>query len=211
GAVVANALAFGLIHLPHVFLTVLTFFGGLFLGALFLRARNILALGLAHGVLSVLLVPTLRFMGAMETTQIGPPELSPLAAEVARQLQPADRIGIGPHGISPIQIGQTFTLRIERIGDAAASDEVNRDQLLSFLQDRRRVFCFLLEEDFERYVKPFSNRQGFLLGQRYIWRRQFNFDRAFFQDVLGGSGDIPVLAALRRRVFLLSNRPAAPG
>jgi membrane protease YdiL (CAAX protease family) len=211
GAVVANAFSFALVHLPHLPLVTLTALGGLFLGALFVRTHSILAVGLAHGLLSALIVPTLRFAGTLDTTQIGPPELSPLALEVARQLQPEDRIGIGPHGISPIQIGQTFTVRIERIGDAVASEEINRDQLLSFLHAERRVFCFLSEQDFRRYVNPFLTRPVFLLGERYVWRKQFNFDRAFFQDLFTGSGDIPVLAGLRQRVLLFSNRPAATG
>jgi membrane protease YdiL (CAAX protease family) len=209
GAVVANALAFGLIHLPHVFLTLLTFFGGLFLGALFLRARNVLVLGLTHGLLAVMIVPTLRFIGLVETTQIGAPELSPLAAEVARQWQPGNRVGIGPHGIAPEQLGHRFRVRVESIGHAAAAEEVNRDELVSFFQDRNRVFCFLLEEDLRRYVKPFVNRPAFLLGQRYVWRRKFNLDTDFFQSFLSGSGDIPVLAAFRQQVFLVSNKPTS--
>lgn len=211
GAVVANAFSFALVHLPHLPLVALTALGGLFLGALFVRTRSILAVGLAHGFLSALTVPTLRFAGTLDTTQIGPPELSPLAVEIARQLRPGDRIGIGPRGISPIQIGQTFIVRIERIGDATASDEINRDQLHAFLHAGGRVFCLLSEEDFRRYVKPSLSRPVFLLGERYVWRKKYSLDSAFFQDLFTGSGDIPILAAVRQRVFLLSNRPAATG
>ena len=207
-AVVANALSFALIHLPHLFLAGLTALGGLLLGVLFLRTRNVFAVGLAHGLLSALLMPTLRSAGVLVTAQIGPAELSPLAAEVALQFRPGDRIGIGPHGIALRQLGDGLTVKVETLGDPSGPDELNRDAVLSFLKSGTRVFCLLSGEDFERYVRATSNDQVFLLGQRYVWKRQFEFNKKFVEDFFLGAGDIPVLAAFRHRVLLLSNQPA---
>jgi membrane protease YdiL (CAAX protease family) len=208
-AVVANALVFAVIHLPHLFLVGLTVLGGLLLGVLFLRTRNVFAMGLAHGLLSALLIPTLRSAGVFVTTQIGPAELSALTAEVALQVRPGDRIGIGPHGIALRQLGDGLTVSVETLGDPSGPDELNRDAVLSFLKSRTRVFCLLSDEDFERYVSATSNDQVFLLGQRYVWKRQFEFNKKFVEELFLGAGDVPVLAAFRQQVLLFSNRPAA--
>jgi len=208
-AVIANALSFALIHLPHLFLVGFTALGGLLLGVLFLHTRNVFALGLAHGLLSALMMPTLRSAGVLFTAQIGPAELSPLAAEVARQVRPGDRIGIGPHGVSLQQLGIGLTARIENLGDPSAADDLNRDAVLSFLESKARVFCLLSGEDFERYLGPGSGGRFFVLDQRYVWKRQFNFNSKLMEELFLGSGDVPLLAAFRHRVLLLSNRPAA--
>jgi membrane protease YdiL (CAAX protease family) len=208
-AVVANAFSFALIHLPHLYLAVWTAFGGLLLGVLYLRTRNVLAVGLAHGLLSALLMPTLHSAGVLVTAQIGPPELFPLAAQLARQVRRGDRIGIGPHGIALRQLGDGLTVTVEDLGDPSGSDELNRDSLLSFLGSSTRVFCLLSEEDFERYVRSAPSGQVFLLGERYVWKRQFKFNKTLIRELFLGSGDVPVLAAFRHRVLLLSNRPAA--
>ena len=208
-AVVVNALTFAMIHLPHLFLAGWTALGGLILGVLFLHTRNVFAVGLAHGLLSALLMPTLRSAGVLATAQIGPAELSPLMAEVALQVRPGDRIGIGPHGIALRQLGDGLTVSVETLGDPSGPDELNRAAVLSFLKSRTRVFCLLSGEDFERYVSATSSDQVFLLGQRYVWKRQFEFNKKFLEELFQGTGDIPVLAAFRHRVLLFSNWPAA--
>ena len=208
-AVVANAFSFALIHLPHLFLVGFTALGGLLLGVLFLHTRNVFAVGLAHGLLSALLMPTLRSAGVLVTAQIGPAELSPLTAEVARQVRPGDRIGIGPHGILLQQLGSQLTVSVENLGDPSAADGLNRDAVRAFLKSEARVFCLLSGEDFERYLGAGSGGRFFVLDQRYVWKRQFNLNRKLMEEFFMGSGDIPLLAAFRQRVLLLSNRPAA--
>jgi membrane protease YdiL (CAAX protease family) len=50
---------FAVLHLPNLWLTVATFAGGLILAYVYQRAPNLLALALAHGLVSLLLVSTL--------------------------------------------------------------------------------------------------------------------------------------------------------
>lgn len=50
---------FGVLHLPNLWLTVATFTGGLILASVYQRVPNLLALALAHGLVSLLLVNTL--------------------------------------------------------------------------------------------------------------------------------------------------------
>jgi membrane protease YdiL (CAAX protease family) len=54
-AVLATASVFALLHLPNVFLTVVTFLAGLLCCAVYRRAPNLLASGLMHGLLSFVL------------------------------------------------------------------------------------------------------------------------------------------------------------
>lgn len=53
------ALIFSLLHLPNLWLSVATFLGGAILAYCYQRVPNLLALALAHGLVSLLLVSTL--------------------------------------------------------------------------------------------------------------------------------------------------------
>ncbi|HWP59744.1 MAG TPA: type II CAAX endopeptidase family protein [Candidatus Acidoferrales bacterium] len=207
GAVFANAVSFAAVHLPHAYLSALTFLGGLFLGALFLRARNVLALGVVHGVLSALLVPTLRGAGMLDTTQIGPPELAPLAEAIVAERRPGERVGVGPRGVEPSQLGPRFQTPVEVIGDRYRDDAFNREKISAFLTSPRRVFLLLSEADYQNCVPLELRQDTYILAQRWVLRRKFTFDRALVREFFHGDGDFPVLAALRERALLLSNRP----
>ena len=54
-AVLATASVFALLHLPNMFLTVVTFLAGLLCCAVYRRAPNLLASGIMHGMLSFVL------------------------------------------------------------------------------------------------------------------------------------------------------------
>lgn len=58
-AVFLTAASFALIHAPNVTLTILTFIGGLIWSAIYERAPNIYALGISHGLMSLLVVSTI--------------------------------------------------------------------------------------------------------------------------------------------------------
>jgi membrane protease YdiL (CAAX protease family) len=52
-------LIFGLLHLPNLWLAAVTFLGGVILAYVYQRVPNLLALALAHGLVSLLLVSSL--------------------------------------------------------------------------------------------------------------------------------------------------------
>lgn len=58
-SVLLVGLIFGLLHLPNLWLTVATFLGGTILAYVYQRVPNLLALALAHGLVSLLLVSSL--------------------------------------------------------------------------------------------------------------------------------------------------------
>jgi hypothetical protein len=201
GAVMANALTFSLIHLPDPSFALFTAFGALLFGALFVMNRNVLALGLAHSAVLIFILPMVRQGGLIQTTRIGPRSIDPLVETLARELRPGDRIGIGPRRVPMGRLADSASLRFETIaeeGDAGS----NGDRVKAFLSAPQRVFWIVPERDFHRYVVPQSRKGLFILSDRYMWKEK---------PVLGdffSSGDIPVIAALRERVLLVSNRQA---
>ena len=202
--VLASAASFALIHLPDSSLVAATAIGGIFLGWLFLQAKNVIVLGLAHGFVVLFIISVLQERVIIKTTQIGPAELAPLAATVARELKPGDRIGFGPHGIGAGQFGRTF--EVEPIGASDLDDRLNREQLQLFFAANGRVFCAITESDFYHYLEPELRERMFLLDTRYVWKRKLALNRAFLEDFFYGSDDVPVLGAFRDRVLLVSNR-----
>jgi membrane protease YdiL (CAAX protease family) len=204
-AVLFNALFFAYVHLPNPSLVLVTAFAGLFFGLLFLKAPNVLAIGLAHGMLSLLAGPLLESWGALETRRIGPAELRPFAEQIAAEWRPGGRVGIGPHTVGAEQFGRRLQAPVEFIGASDADDRFNRQRFGEFLRSKQRVFCVLTEDDYRRYVDPGLRRELTVLGERFILRRDFLRDngvvRKFFAD-----GDMPVLAAFRERVLLIANR-----
>jgi hypothetical protein len=199
-------LSFAFVHLPNLSLLAVTALSGLFFGLLFLKAPNVFAIGLAHGMLSLLGAPLLQSSGLLETKRIGPAELAPLAQAIAAERRPGDRIGIGPRGIAVMLLGAGFETSVEPIGSADANEAFNRERLSAFFQSNGRVFCVITEKDFRRYLEPEARRKLSVLGERFVVRRKFTFGRDLVREFFLGDGDLPVFGALRERVLLVSNR-----
>jgi hypothetical protein len=198
GAVMANALTFSLIHLPDPSFALFTAFGALLFGALFVMNRNILVLGLAHSAVLIFILPMVRQGGLIQTTRIGPRSIDPLVETLARELRPGDRIGADPRRV-PLGRFEDSALRYETI---AGENDGDADRVKAFLSAPQRVFWIVRERDFHRYVEPESRSRLFILSKRYMWKEEPALKDLF------SSGDIPVIAALRERVLLVSNRPA---
>jgi membrane protease YdiL (CAAX protease family) len=209
-AVFLNALFFAYVHLPNLSLVLVTALAGIFFGLLFLKVPNVLAIGLAHGVLSLAAGPLLESWGALETRRIGPAELAPFAEQIAAEWRPGGRVGIGPHAVGAEQFGRRLQAPVEFIGASDADDRFNRQRFGEFLRSKERVFCVLTEDDFRRYVDPGLRRDLAVLGERFILRRDFLRDNGVVQMFFIGDGDMAVLAAFRERVLLVSNQPPAP-
>jgi hypothetical protein len=203
GAVAANALTFALIHLPDPSFAAFSVFGGILFGALFVMNRNVLVLGLAHSAVLIFILPMVRQGGIIQTTRVGPRSIDPLVETLARELLPGDRIGVGPRGVPMGGFEDNPSLRFETIAEESAGDPgSNSDRVNSFLLAPQRVFWIVPERDFHRYVGPELRKRLFILSDRYMWKEEVAL-KDFFS-----SGDIPVIAALRERVLLVSNRPA---
>jgi len=205
-AVFLNALLFAYVHLPNPSLVLVTALAGLLFGLLFLKAPNVLAIGLAHGMLSLLAGPLLEPWGALETRRIGPAELAPFAEQIAGEWRSGGRVGIGPHAVGTEQFGRQFRVPIEFIGAGDADDRFNRDRFGEFLRSQERVFCVLTEDDYRRYVDPGLRKKLAVLGERFILRRDFLRDRGLVRKFVFGNGDTPLLAVFRERVLLVSNQ-----
>lgn len=69
-AVILTAASFALIHAPNIPLTILTFIGGLIWSTIYDRAPNIYAVGISHGLMSLLVVSTLP-SGWLQSLSVG--------------------------------------------------------------------------------------------------------------------------------------------
>ncbi|HEV8341206.1 MAG TPA: CPBP family intramembrane glutamic endopeptidase [Candidatus Binatia bacterium] len=206
GAVFANAVSFAFIHLPDPSLVMLTGFGGLFLNALFLRLRNVLVLGLAHGVFAVFMLSALHDAGVIGSTRIGPATLAPFSQIIGRELKSGERVGICSNGFGSRHLGSRFEYPIELIHQEHMDE---RERLRLFLVSDGRIFCVITEDDFYRYVDLDLQKHLVVLGSRYVWRHKIKLDRELVARLLHGNGDVPVAAVFRERVLLVSNKPSS--
>ena len=197
-AVTLAALSFSMVHLPDPAFVMLTAFGGLVFGALFVRTRNIFVVAVAHALVSLCVLSVLKQDGGLAHMRIGPPQLAPISRTIAGQLKPGDRIGMGSHSLVEEQFAPVFDRKIEKI--AGKWDHVgetrNQELLERFLTDTHRVFCAMTERDFEQNVRPGLRARIYLVDEQYIWKRKITF-RGFFEDPL---------SVFRDRVLLVSNR-----
>lgn len=205
-AVLLNALFFAYVHLPNPSLVIVTLFAGVLFGLLFLQVPNVLAVGLAHGVLALLAGPLLESHGLLQTRRIGPAELAPFAEQIGAEWRPGDRIGVGPRGVGAELFGRRFQVPVEFIGDPNADDSFNRDRLGLLLRSKETVFCVLTLDDFQRYVESGQGREIVVLRERFILRRKFHGPDEILRKLIDGDGDTPVLALFRERVLLVTNR-----
>ncbi len=206
-AVLANAISFSFIHLPNPFFVFLTCAGGIFFGTLFLRFRNVWVLGLAHGVLGLFVASAFRAEGFLNTMTIGPAQLAPLAQTVSKEWAEGDRFGMGSHDLIPAQFGNV-SYKIEKVSGHfdVENDETNKKLVTAFLTDQARVFCVIMERDYDRLISPGLKGRLFVLGDERIWKRRIHLGQEFWSKFLRGNGGVPVLGAFRERVLLISNK-----
>jgi hypothetical protein len=198
-AAVANSIWFALVHVPDGALVALAGVGGIFFHWLFLRTRNVFAIGLAHGALSFVALPLLLGTGVMRTPRIGPPQLSSFSAAINRESKPLDRIGNCSALIATDQFGPSFDRRVELVIDGRAGEQFKRESFSRFLTGTGRVFCVVTEREFERWTDPSLRKKIYLLGDRFAWRN--------WKDGLSFPGDDGLLGLFRERVLLISNQP----
>jgi hypothetical protein len=203
GAAWANAVSFALIHLPDPSLVALTAFGGVFLNALFLRLRNVLVLGLIHGIFAVFMLSALYNAGIIGSARIGPASLGTFSLILDREWKSGEPVGICSNGFSSRDLGRHVEYPIELIHQKQMDE---RESLRLFLASNGRIFCVITENDFYRYVDFDLQKQLFVLGSRYAWRHKINLDRELVGRLLHGNGDIPIAAVFRVRVLLVSNK-----
>jgi hypothetical protein len=198
-AAAANALWFGLIHVPDPALVALATFGGFFFNWLFIRMGNVYVIGLAHGVLSMVLLPLLTNYGVMTTARIGPPALEPLARQIVRDWRPGDRVGICSFVLAPDQFGFRFNVNVERFLRGSREEATIRQRLIAFFTGAEKVYCVTTEREFQRFIDPALSGNVHRLADWFIWRDIRSMSPLFD----GGS----VVDIFRDRAILVSNRP----
>jgi membrane protease YdiL (CAAX protease family) len=194
-AAVANALCFALLHLPDVVLAGIAGAGEVIFTWLFLRARNVVVLGIAHGVLSLVVLPFLLDASVMQTPRIGPAPLRAIVTAGPR----TEAVAICSKVIAPDQLGALPGRGIERILRGQSDDAAIRRSLAAFLRQDRTVLCIITEREFHRYLEPAQRAALFVVAERFIWRSPRNTPTLFEAD--------PILGVFRDRVLLVANRP----
>ena len=198
-AAVANSLCFALLHLPDLAFAGVVFAGEMLLTGLFLRARNVLVTGMAHGVAALALVPFLLDANVMKISRIGPPGLSAIGAAIDAASPRAAAIAICSKVIAPNQFGGVPEKSIERILRGRTGADEIRPALLFFLGQDHTALCVITEREFYRYLAPAERQALWIIAERFIWRNAANTPALFAPD--------PFLGIFRDRVLLVANRP----
>jgi hypothetical protein len=196
-AAIANSLCFGLAHLPDLGLAGFAFLGELYFSWLFCRVPNVWALGLAHGVMALFVIPLLLQAGIVRNTRIGPPALAAFAARISdADASGADRIGLCSKAIAMDQLGGSRVLH--RVLRGKNTEQEIRESLQLFLTKEGHGLCVITEREFYRYLEASTREKLFIIEDRFIWRNarysSADFDRG------------AILGVFRDRALLVSNR-----
>lgn len=120
-----------------------------------------------------------------------------------------DKIGMGSHGLIPQQLEAYLDRPVEKVGgkwyDPVYHEEMNRLQLENFFKDKKRVFCIIRKEDFQRYVSP-EIREGLKIVYRdFLWRRKIEITKGKLSLLFKGRINA-FLDSFREEYYLITNR-----
>lgn len=199
-AIILAASTFSLFHLANLDLMVLTFLGGLYLSNSFYRWRNVFASGFLHGMISLILVVTLKPAHVISTNyRVGPDPLGPMRGLIQVHAgHDMEMVQYLPSRI-PNSFYEHFDGKVRRIGDPFSLEKI--------LQRGDTTFAVLTEEDYQDFLSTKQTNSFFLWRRSLMWRRNFSHDK--FETIRCiFTLDLARLNQLYRLpVVLISNRP----
>ncbi len=194
-----TALVFGLLHSPNLHLMAITFLGGVYLSWLFSKYRNLFAVGLMHGMISLVLVSVLKPAGFIPNYRVGPEPMSPIRTLIHQHKAPGDQVGGMGAGDIPSSLEHDFEAEYHALQ--------SEDDLIRFLKRRENVFVVLSREDYERFITRHPDRAGYLWKSSLVWKRKFpEMKRKVTEAILKLDGH-RLHTLFRASLVLISNRP----
>lgn len=198
-AIFFTALTFSLFHLPNLPLSVITFGLGLYASFFFSAHRNIFAVALLHGWLSLALTFTLEPAGIIKDYKVGPRPMRLMIAEIQGHLTEETRIGkvVPQRGIA-----SSFSFAFDR--DVWLMDAP--DQLDRYFAGEGLALVAIDKSKYAE-IKPELSVASFVWSEHRVWLRKFPKQT---QKTIGSlfTLNFKLLDQLYREyVLLISNRP----
>lgn len=205
-AVFSTAAVFGSFHLPDPVLVAVTFGMGSLFAFLFSRYRNIIVIGILHGLVALLLAMALRPVGLFGNIKVGPRTLSEISNVLHAEWKPGEEIRLGSHEIISYNVGEEWKERIHEMpgGYCSLTAEGRGKALRKFLESKDKVFCLITRKDYEELVPPELGAGLFILAKGYILRRRFEFCEILRILTKGEIGSYVV-----QEIYLISNYPSS--
>jgi hypothetical protein len=164
-AVTLTAFTFGLFHVPNLGLVTATFLGGLYLSYFFSKWRNLIALGIFHGLVSLTFVTVLKPAGVMPEYRVGPDSLGPIRQIIRRKTAEKFQIGVFVPSQVPGSFKNYFDGQVQAIN--------SNTELKAFLAQLSPVFAVMSENDFTSFQASSPDTKAHLVKSSLIWRRKF--------------------------------------
>jgi hypothetical protein len=199
-AIALAATTFSIVHIPNADLMFITFLTGLYASSLFYEKRNIFAVGLLHGLISLIIITTLRPINVIASDySVGPQPLGQMRQYIKAEMTPAKVLGVFKQSNLPSSFAQYFE------GKAQMIDGL--DHLWSFLRQSKPVFVVMAEPDYFAFQRMKPEGMRFVWKRSLMWRRHFkNEGEVVLKSIL--SLNFKQLARqYRLPVVLISNRP----
>jgi len=101
-------------------------------------------------------------------------------------LKENDRVAMGSHDLIPQKLEVYLNRPVEKLSrklyDQIENEKINKLLLKELFEDRKRVFCVIKKEDFNKFVKPKLRKKLVVLSKELLWKRKINLRERIFRE-----------------------------
>jgi len=110
------------------------------------------------------------------------PVLSKMAKTINMDQDPEYFIGVGSHDIHEKELQVYIDKEIQKAG--TSFDSGTKHYLSILLNTDKKVYCLILEKDFDKFIKPVYSGKIRVLQEDYILRRRMYLDKGFISAII---------------------------
>ncbi len=165
-AIACTALTFASVHIPNSNLVWVTLIGGFYLSWMFYRTRNLFAVALCHGLISLILVFALKPAHVISRSyRVGPEPMRTLRQVLAKSItRDMLLIEFEPSKVPNI-LRQTYGSRLLHAQDFLG--------LKAIIQSNIPFFLVMSKKHYEVFLQQEGKQAGYVWASSYIWFRKF--------------------------------------
>lgn len=108
--------------------------------------------------------------------------LQRFARTINAEITSNDRIGVGSHDLHEKEFQVYFDRPVKKLGTSHEGE--TRGRMAQFFNTNEKVYCLIIEDDYQKYIVEPAEYQFDVVQQDYIFRKRLYLDRGFLMALL---------------------------